>query len=150
MTSWVINFHPRDTYLCSLSVSTASSSNPHQNLLCNFESTKIHSSDDEKKVFGKYSRKFPTSVLKYWESSICRILIYYLACFLQTHKRKYQHRRKIVVLFVLQLKLPILFNILLTMHLPQYYQVNPIFSNTSMILNPLPVIQNADVPNSNF
>ena len=56
----------------------------------------------------------------------------------------------IMVLFVLQLKLPILFNILLTMHLPQYYQVNPIFSNTSMILNPLPVIQNADVPNSNF
>ena len=52
----------------------------------------------------------------------------------------------IMVLFVLQLKLPILFNILLTMHLPQYYQVNPIFSNTWMILNLLPVIQNADVP----
>ena len=32
------------------------------------------------------------------------------------------------------------------MHLPQYYQVNPIFSNTSMILNLLPVIQNANVP----
>ena len=52
--------------------------------------------------------------------------------------------------FVLQLKLSTLFNILLTMHLPQYYQVNPILSNSSMILNPLPVIQNADVPNSNF
>ena len=51
-----------------------------------------------------------------------------------------------MVLFVLQLKLPISFNILRTMHLPQYYQVNPIFSNTSMILNLLPVIQNADVP----
>jgi len=48
---------------------------------------------------------------------------------------------KITVLFVLQLKLPILFIILLTMHLPQYYQVNPIFSNSSMILNPLPVKQ---------
>ena len=52
--------------------------------------------------------------------------------------------------FVLQLNLSTLFNILLTMHLPQYYQVNPILSNSSMILNPLPVIQNADVPNSNF
>ena len=27
------------------------------------------------------------------------------------------------------------------MHLPQYYQVNPIFSISSMILNPLPVKQ---------
>ena len=90
---WVIDFQPRATYLCSLSVSTALSSNPHQNLLCNFESTKIHSSDDEQKVFGKYSRKFPTSVLKYWESSICRIFNYYLACVLLTQKRKYQHRR---------------------------------------------------------
>ena len=43
---WVIDFQPRATYLCSLSVSTALSSNPHQNLLCNFESTKIHSNDD--------------------------------------------------------------------------------------------------------